>query len=271
MTAEIIKHNPLRTIKNEMYYEPVLIVYKKKMYPVTTWAEAFKVCMYSWCFKEDKVDQIRPYVNTKDKQLGVEFLSDRYPEGGRRVKFCPEYTIRYFPNGADNCRLLNRLFKLVGRFDIYILRSDKKDIPDDRRKKLLAKKKKELVDTYKYKNGSTKHLLAHINGKVLDAKEKFYHRVESEFDKCTLIGDIQIDEKEEVFLKEYMQYALRHLENKNSNIQHEKIFAYGLVYAARKNYKDGKLWKYIEREFDYHIPITMQKPINTKYRETMLQ
>ena len=271
MAVEIIKHNPLRSIKSDMYYEPVLIVYKRKMYPVTTWAEAIKICMYSWCFKDDKVDLIRPYVNTKDNQLDIELFSDRYPEGGRRVKFSPEYTVRYFPNGADNCRLLNRLFKLVGRFDIYILRSDQKEIPDDRRKKLITKKKKELTDTYKYKNGSTKHLLAHINGKVLNAKEKFYHRVESEFDKYTLIGDIQIDEKEEVFLKEYMQYALRHLENKNTNIQHEKIFAYGLVYAARKNYEEGRFWPHIGHEFDYPVSISMQRIINAKYRGIMLK
>lgn len=271
MAAEIIKHNPLRSIKNNMYYDPVLVVYKKKMYPVVSWAEAIKICMYSWCFKEDKVDLIRPLVDQQDKQLGTAIFSDRYPEGGRRVKFSPEYTIRFFPTGADNCRLLNRLFKLIGRFDVYVLRSETENIPEERRKKLLSKKKKELSDEYKFKNGSTKHLLAHINGKVLDAKEKFYHRIESEFDKYKLIGDIQINEQEEVFLREYMQYAFRHLENKNMNIQHEKIFAYGLVHVARKHYEAKTYWPFIKTEYKYPLSINMQKNVNAKYRAVMLK
>ena len=124
-------------------------------------------------------------------------------------------------------------------------------------------------DEYGINSGSTKHLIAHINGKVLSDREKFYRRITKEFYSHTLIGDITINDEDELILKSYMKDAISKLIHGSSITVHQEVFAYGLVYVARKHYESKTFWPHLENEYQVKIPANCQSKINDEFKNIM--
>ena len=120
---------------------------------------------------------------------------------------------------------------------------------------------------------STKHFIAHINGECLSEAEKFYLRIEKEFDKKILLGDIVTTEREDILLSQYMQVALRGFLLSNSTRyrpSHEKVFAYGLVRFAMKHYSQRTFWPFFKQEFGLEIGPNKQGELHDLFRSIML-
>ncbi len=103
----------------------------------------------------------------------------------------------------------------------------------------------------------TKSFIAHINAELLDDAEKFYLRIEKEYDNKILLGDIAISEVEEKLLKQYMTSELKRLDNSCTSFKpiRGKIFAFGLVRFAMKYYSSGKFWPFFKDEYGVEVKV----------------
>ena len=164
-----------------------------------------------------------------------------------------------------NFEMLNTIFHYIERSDltIYYAKYDN-DADLDLLDEKVDSLEKKLTEA-NYKRGSSKYLIAHINGKVLSAEEKFYRRVEKEFDNKTLLGDIDIGNEESI-LKEYMYKSIYSIMHGSQSIAHEKVFAYGLIRVALKHYASKTFWPYIQTEYGISVPGNYQYLINEKYK-----
>ena len=269
MAVTIIKYNPLR-IENGKKYLPVLTVVNRKIYRISDWNELFKILMYSYCYKSNNVHSVKSDINMHQTRLKtITLISDRVEESSLFTKFSPELYIRVFKHTASNLALLHIVMDYVKRKDFTVFLA-KYDEDDDlnRLDDLVSNKSNELQD--KYKKGNTKYLIAHINGKVLSKKEKFYRRIEREFDSKVLIGDIPIGEDDEL-LKDFMHNSIQQFVFENKPIVHEKVFAFGLVRLALKHYSSGRFWPFFKEEYGISIPSNYQGKINDAFRKIMMK
>ena len=79
----------------------------------------------------------------------------------------------------------------------------------------------------RYTDKNAKYFIARINNEVLLPQEKFYKRIDREFDRKVLIGDIPISEEEEGYLRDYMAWQLSRLNrNGRTSDYYLKVFAY---------------------------------------------
>jgi len=268
--TEVIKYNPLKSVKHGKRYIPVLVVIKRKVYQISSWKEAFKIIMFFQCYKAGRVSLLDDEIDSlKNKEKIYYIVSSKRTEENRfYVKFSPDLYIRLFQDEEKNYNFLNRIRKWAGDFELYILRADETDHDTDPIE-LIEKKTNSLVENKKYKKGSTKHLLASINARVLSEKEKFYIRVGKEFEKTVLIGDIRISEKEEGYLKSYMKNALLFMMKNRRMYHHDKVFAFGMVRVALKHYASNRFWPYVKEEYGVTVLGTDQSIINTAFKATM--
>jgi len=105
----------------------------------------------------------------------------------------------------------------------------------------------------------------------LSPKEKFYIRIANEFDKATLIGDINISEEEDQYLKEYMKNALAFMIKQSKMYYNDKVFAFGMVRVALKHYASKTFWPYVNQEYGVSISGNYQSIINYAFRNTLLK
>ncbi len=117
----------------------------------------------------------------------------------------------------------------------------------------------------------TKSFIAHINAELLDDAEKFYLRIEKEYDNKILLGDIAISEVEEKLLKQYMTSELKRLDNSCTSFKpiRGKIFAFGLVRFAMKYYSSGKFWPFFKDEYGVEVKVNNQREIHEWFQMIM--
>ena len=266
----IIKFDPSKRWNPEINYRPVLAVINRKIYRTNKWSELFQMLLFSYCFKKDNMERIYDDLDMQKTFYGKSLIVKGIEESARTPKFAPDLYVRVFPLPSVDCEAISRIQYYIGKKDIevYLAQYDQKtdfDVVDELGDSFVEN----FIKEKGYKNGSTKHLIAHINGKVLNDREKFYRRIEKEFDRTKLIGDICIDEKDEDYLKQYMHVSLKRVISGNSHLSHPKVFAYGLVRVALKYYDSKTYWPYLDQEYDIDVPLNSQYWINTAYREIM--
>lgn len=156
-------------------------------------------------------------------------------------------------------------------FDLWLCEAEhKNDIDSDRDAliaKLSPKGKRNRLKVVK-----TKNFIAHINEEILSDAEKFYVRIEKEYDKKILLGDIIITAEEENILKEYMTSELLRLDNLGSSFKprRAKVFAFGLVRYAMKYYSEGRFWPFFKDEYGIGVKINNQREIHDWFSTIMI-
>ena len=259
-------HDPSFSPKLDKCYKPAIVVIKRKVYLVDTWKELFKLLLFLECFRsKDGMKRIE-YDKDVRKVSGKLIISSSHDEGEMFTKFAPGLAVRVFQKDYNNLVILKLIEYYTKKTpDLYFLEYNDGAVPLNLEKAKKAKAE-ELRAKYGYKSGSTKHLIAHINGKVLSEEEKFYTRIEKEFDHLTLIGDVDLDEEGERLLKRYMQRILTSLRHDiDYRIPHEKVFAIGLVRVALKHYASKTFWPYVAKEYDTQVPVNCQARINDNF------
>lgn len=269
----VFKYNPLKQAKNSFNYVPALIIVKKKIYRVTNWKDAFKILMFFHCYKEDRIDEIKEEIDSTanaKSEYYIKSASSGMEENRFFAKFSPELYIRIFSTQVENYRFLNKIRGWIGDFDLYVLRYLEKE-EDSVVLDTIENKINELTEQKKFKTGSTRHLLASINARVLSPKEKFYIRVNNEFDKSVLIGDISITDSEEEYLRQYMKDCLSFMLKNHKMYYHDKVFAFGMVRVALKYYASKTFWPFVKEEYGVPIPGNDQSIINQAFKSTLLK
>ena len=271
MSLKVFRSNPLIKYDESKKYFPVFTVINRKIYKTDNWNELFKILMYSYCYKSNNMDVVLRDVNIKQQKYKNEILiSDEVEESSRYTKFSPDLYIRVFTKDYNNLILLNRIRNYINKkdFSVYLAKYDDENDLDDC-ENIIAAKISEVKEINNYKNGSTKYFIAHINGSVLNTNEKFYRRIEKAFDQKTLIGDIEIKNDEQL-LNAYMRRTINMVIDRDIvTIPHEKVFAFGLVRAALKNYASKTFWPYLDAEYNVKIPVNQQWKINDQFRRIM--
>lgn len=269
MSLDIRKYNPLITQDENRYYIPIFTVIKRKIYEVKSWQELFKILLFSLCYNNNNMEQV-----IDDKNINIHafndkiIISDMVEESECFVKFSPELYIHTFNNTRYNCALLNKVKQYCNTKDfiVYIIRADSLEEAESSYSSVP-----QFIEDFRiknnYKSGSTKHLVAHINGKVLSKREKFLRRIEREFDQRVFIGDIDLLD-DELILKEFMHEAIQKVVS-GRILFHEKVFAYGLVQTALNHYKDKVYWPHIDKDYAVHLKTTDQHKINKAFEDIM--
>lgn len=266
----IIRFNPLKKVEHPEAYTPVLVIIKNKIYTIHSWQEAVQIALYSCCYKTGNMEKIIRDAQKPIKELNGRYLITRDAAVSSDFrKFSPEYYVRVFPTNKDNMKALPRIRTYTTMDCVFYLAKDYASFSDEAFDKAVQKKCDELIEKKGYKKGSGKYLISHINRKVLNEKEKFYVQLDKEFDRKKLIGDIEISSEQEVFLKEYMCEAVKLLTHGREQIEHEKVFAYGMVWVARNHYKSKKYWPFFDEEVGFHVHGRERAILNEKFREIM--
>lgn len=117
-------------------------------------------------------------------------------------------------------------------------------------------------------------VVGHINGLILNDKEKLIKYVRSEYNKRILLGDIILDDKQDEVLKLYMKEQLNHFVNNPTSFRpdYSRLFALGLVRYAMKNYNkrhSGDFWPHFKTEYNVEIGGNHQKILHEKFELIM--
>lgn len=255
-------------------YEPALLVYGKEVYRLSAWKELLKV-FYFLCNKssqkaKDLFDLYRdkflaqsdgklvpcPYrynsnvlhVNGKCNFTssvyrsfdGVKFREDCYVSCYKTEKGAT--LLDPFKSlGSENLYLIAKVIKILRlkKIEFFLANTDFPSSQIEKEKNAIVKRLTDKSRVERKTEKNTKYFIAHINGEILSKEEKFFKRIDSEFNKKPLIGDIVISEEEENYLRSYMSECLRELIKNDlykKIMTHPKVFAFGLVRYAMKYY-----------------------------------
>ena len=273
MSIRIHRYNPLLIRDDGFFRRPVIAIINKKIYKVSSWNELFKILLYSCCYKTDNMGNIEQDINVPQSGYkGKILITDSVEESAYYVKFSPRLYFRVFDTDFENAILANRVKRYINRqdYDFYIASLEKGD-NEDELSRLVDEFTDKLKETNGYKNGSTKNLIANINGTVLSKREKLIRRIEREFDRRVLIGDIDIGDQEDI-LRDFMKTSLSRIVCGNdTDLSHEKVFAYGLVRMAQKYYQSKTFWPYVQEEYGVVISGAYQRVINERFKNIMLK
>ena len=271
MSAQVIHIDKATRARAGNKYAPALVVVNKKMYKTRTWNELFKIAMFSFCYSTDRISVLNRYVDINTTTVFGRncLISTKSEEGQGYVKFSPDHYVKVFAagNNVTLLRMMNQ--EWCSEFEAYIIESgSKEELNFDL---IVSERMRELQEDKRYKTGSTKHLIAYINSKILSPYEKFIRRIEREFDRTVLIGDIEVSEEEEEYLRSYMHFAISSELSSGLPLYHEKVFAFGMVRVALKYYASKTFWPYVNKEYNVKTTGNTQKAINAMFRKIMLR
>lgn len=132
----------------------------------------------------------------------------------------------------------------------------------EKEKKVKALTDKKLKKKRVEKNEH--YFIAHINGEVLSPEEKFFARINKEFDKKVFIGDIVISDEEDTYLRKYMTRCLKSLHN-TILPAYPKVFAFGLVRYAMKHYGSKTFFPYFKEEYGVSLTPAQQADLHSTF------
>ena len=259
----------------EKDYIPVVLAIDGCIFRLSSWEELFKIYFYSavkttagyeffTSICGEYVSGFGRRISKDDTRFGnpCKFAKDMYVECLKTK--APVHLLDTYKYASLNLHFIKYVKDVLAiDFDLWLCKVDnKKEIDKDcnaRIAELSPKRKRNKLKVVK-----TKNFIAHINEEVLSDAEKFYLRIEKEYDKKILLGDIIIDSDEENLLKQYMQSELRSLDNFGTRFKPRrmKIFAFGLVRFAMKYYSEGKFWPFFKDEYGVAVKVNNQHEIH---------
>ncbi len=272
-------------------FSPVLFIYEKEGFSVclknnqidSGWELFYKIFLNR--FYKDYEYKINPYFDQRlfqnDKSGGyiifshsdIKLNNTKQNKKHKVVKFSDNSYVKCFEIDFNNLVLLKKYiinddFKVL---KLFVCSNDDIGTPE------FTKEYNKLVKKYKkYNIKKSVFVASHINGKILTEKEKLIKYVRKEFKTKKLIGDIQINEKQELILDRYMKTQLSSF---NSNPigfspDYPRLFALGLVRYAMHNYNKkhgGEFWPYFREEYNVNIDGNKQKFIHNVFEEILKQ
>ncbi len=258
---------------------PIALLFDRVLYRLTSWQELVKI----FCYLTDKtvggkeffaahVDRFFYFANgavSLSDSVGAKkkiVFCDYQKSYDSDIKFSSDCYIRIqWLDLIDIVSVLHDVIQSLGLdgVKVYLGKHEKSRALTDELLKDLNKGKKR--DRYIEKN--SKYFIARINNEVLLPQEKFYKRIEREFDRKVLIGDISISGDEEKYLHDYMAWQLRKLNHSGKISKYYlKVFAYGLVRFAMKYYSQKTFWRYFKEEYGFDIKVNMQSELHDWFR-----
>lgn len=191
----------------------------------------------------------------------------------KACKFGKNAFARVFSVESNNLLVLKKVLNGTDfdDFELFICDAETLESPSFKNdlKKMTEKYKKEG-----YVSKKAILVANRINDSILTEEEKFFAYVRKEYDSKTLIGDITIDPKHEQLLTTYMRDQLRKfVHDSNFKPDYPKVFAFGLVRYAAKNYNKnhkGEFWPYFKDDYDVSIDNPMsQKRLHDVFQNIM--
>ena len=264
---KVIKYDKGFDIDADKRYSPILTVINKKIYVTTNWNNLFKILLFTYCCKNNNMDQIEKDCKLLGRSGDFAFCDDIDEETIRFVKFSPKHYVMIYRDNRD-IDTLKDIERYTGRANLEIYIAEYSLDETDKLESFKNDAVESFKNTSKQKVGNTHNLVTRINNAVLSDKEKFIIKINTEFDKVNLLGDISIDENEEKILKEYMHDAIE-LILQGYAIKNKKVFAYGLVWVAQRRYMSKTFWPYVNEEFGVHISGNDQYRFRESYESVM--
>ena len=250
--------------------KPCVVTVAKRAYRVSSWFEAFKIIMFYNCDKNKKLDwdNLNEDINKVKTTKGYKYILNVDEETDTYVKFFEELYVHSFKHSSNNIKELTYFINSYGlKFNLYFAVKNE-ELSEEEFLAVQNSVIEDLVNNQKCKEKNTKYYIARINGRVLSKEEKFYKRIEKEFDSKILIGDIVISEEEDKILNTFMRKRLNEIVTTSKlSSQHDKVFAYGLVVYAIKYYQKNIFWPHFKTEYEVSIPVTKQVLINTAFEK----
>lgn len=272
-------------------YTPAVLSFENTVFKITSWKSLLKI-FYYLAYKSNEINS-KYFDNLKNHYLyasddGFATKSQRPNEGiylfnGGYIFSSSPYSVRnaikfsksgyvsyydtkqiYYQNSMISCSVIDNLF-IIGQVIkglhltkpiIYLANSSIQQniLEQEKEKKVKQLTDKKLKKKIIEKN--ERYFIAHINGEVLSPEEKFFARINKEFDKKVLIGDIIISDEENTYLRNYMIRCLKSL-SLSKLPRYPKVFAFGLVRYAMKYYGSKTFFPYFKKE--YGISLTAQQ------------
>lgn len=256
--------------------KPRLLIMGGVGYKLNTWDEFAKVFYYNLSLMPNGMECLSNLVNKQlitSQNIKHVFVVDEEKSG--YVKVAPKLYVRV-NNGTFNQNIIILRRILNGTkidFKLYISSfNEEEENAEHDLQSTINKFGKRIKSNIK----SGKRVCAYINRLILSDEEKLFYRIEKEFDRCALIGDIVIDSSEDRILNLYMRQCIKSIMFKNDDILHEKVFAYGLVRFACKHYNkkgNGGFWPYFKDEYEIDLcgKSMIQGDILQKFKDVIVK
>ena len=206
------------------------------------------------------------------------FNNDKATGNDTAVKFASNGYVRVERDEKkyNNLVILKKVLIDTKVSDIRIFVSLVEDLTDTNFKKEYNSLKKQFSRKKKnpYRIKKANLVVGHINGLILNDKEKLIKYVRSEYKKRNLLGDIVLDEKQEEILNSYMKIQLSRFVNNPSGFKPEysRLFALGLVRYSMRNYNkrhSGDFWPHFKTDYDVEITGNNQKYLHEEFENIM--
>lgn len=265
---EIVDFNDVDKYQSKEF-EPQVLQVGQNVFRVYNWRDVLKIAFYL-TYKESSGNQIiDDLINKRLPALNRIVISPSRRLYAEACKFSKElYVFSKTKDSQFNIKIVSLISNVWKDFCLYV--ADRKCVD------LCEKESNHTFDKLcrKSKNikKNTKYFLAHINGECLSESEKLFIRIEKEYDKKILLGDIVISPEEEGLLNEYMRNEFLHVENDRTSFftpEREKVFAFGIVRYAMKYYSRGVFWPHIFDEYGVKLSSAKQTEINDCFRLIM--
>ena len=246
---------------------PAFLYFSKTVYQVDNWYELMKVFFWK-LFQADKGKTA--IIDAENKGIAnsryalISTQKDLLIWGGKAVKFSDTFYVAVRENEPtiQNLELIrffqSAFFQSYGTFRVYI--TEEGQVPGQKElDAFLAEQKKEKRIV---KQG--KGLVSHINGLVLSDQEKLLRRIPKEFEEKRLVGDIALNDAEEVAFNSWMRSELVRLKESPASFKpaSDTAFALGIILYGQKYYSEGNFWRGIKNEFGLEITSNHQTVIN---------
>lgn len=263
-------------------YLPVIFIYDKCIYSLSGWEEFLKISFYLFAKTQagneffnstcgEILKGIGRRISKNDTILNnpCKFSKDMYVECLKTKPFT--YIHDSYKFASLNLSYIKYVKDVLAiNFDLWLCEAEYIGAISTERdiliSKLSSKDKRNKMKIIRAKN-----FIARINEEILSDAEKFYLRIEKEYDKKILLGDIVINEDEENILKQHMINELKRLNCSSISFHpaRPKIFAFGLVRFAMKFYSDGKFWPYFKDEYGIAVNGNIQHEIHYWFKSIM--
>lgn len=282
-------------------FSPAILVFDKTIFRLSSWEALLKI-FYYLCYKASS-ENAKYFDSQSDRTIEIAYedsgsisfwgrsnnlryvFTSTYQNDISCVKFgkncyvaCyhtqqPSWWNRMESSVVDNLIVINKVvFDLKLEKPIIYLSNPEADlrIIHDEKNKTIKK-----ITDVAGKNGiiekNARYVIAHINGEVLSAEEKFYRRINVEFEKKTFLGDIVISSTEEKYLHDYTEnYLRKRIKGDPINMPiHPKVFAFGLVRYAMKYYGKRTFFPYFKTEYGIELDGIEQGKLHEHFQNIM--
>ena len=251
-------------------WEPRYLCFEETAYRVDSWDELLQIFFYELYQGGNGSDELEHYVNNEGALGAVYFRDARMLKFASHplIKFAPDLYMEVPNRPVTILRIIEKFRASFSRdhgaFDIYLAQTDEVTAEE-----ITAFEKERFERKRAIKKG--KRYVAHINSLILTPQERLFRRINEEFTKKTLIGDIVLDEEEKGILLEYMKEEFAVLKSTARNFEptHPRVFTLGMVLYAQEHYREGNFWSGTESAFGTKIDPNRQRLVNKACNETL--